>query len=570
MSDESQTRSWTPARRFVAAVAMAFAGMAAIQPLAVFALKWMPDGAARPAMPWTIAAALVGVAATLAAPGRRGLAGGALAGVAGAAALGAWSPGGWIPGLALIPLGLLLAIGAERLERRLPEGLDGFVTRRRALAVAWAIVAVVSLASTARLAAFAGDPSRGFVVGTDNPFWFGHLCLPAYLHGAELALAGEENLYAAEHWPALDSQATPESRFAGMTIEDPYQYPPPFLLLPALGVALTARWDLLLAAWFAINAGLFVAAWAGLARWIGGHSGATALWLLPLAAMAFPVIYNFQFGQFHLAAVSLAVLGMMAFDRGRTLAGGFLVAGAVVAKVFPALLVAYLVGRRRWKDVGAVALAGVALTVVALAVFGTAPFTAFLDYQLPRLGDGSAFAFDEAWPEVSELVIVDNQGIFGLARKLGASKPAAATAGRVFALLLGLAAIGLGALRRERNALESAWLWLALLGLGSMASPGAWGDYVPSVAIWLLAFVAARSAASARLAAALGLAGLFQYVLLGTFPWTPSVWGYLLSGIGVVGLLGIYLGTLIAVARPRVPAASLERSLAGWVPPEAA
>jgi hypothetical protein len=565
-----QIRSRTFAGRFVAAAAMAFAGMTTIQPLAVFALRWLPEGAARPALAWTIAAALVGAGAAFAPSGRRGLAVGACAGLAGAVALGAWTAGGWIPGLALVPLGALLAAGAERLERRLPDGLDDRVARRRWLAVAWALFAVASLVSTARLAAFAGDSSRGFVVGTDNPFWYGHLCLPAYLHGAELALAREENLYAASHWPSLDPQAAPESRFAGMKIEDPYQYPPQFLLLPALGVALTARWDLLLAGWFTLNAGLFVAAYVGLARWIGGRSGATALWLLPLVAMAFPVLYNFQFGQFHLAAISLALFGMMALDRGRRLAGGFLVAGAIVAKVFPVLLVAWLVGRRRLRDAGAVILAGAALTAAALAVFGPAPFVAFVDYQLPRLGDGTAFAFDEAWPEVAEMVIADNQGIFGLARKLGASKPAAATAGRIFALLLGLAAVGLGALRRQRNELELAWLWLALLGLGSMASPGAWGDYVPSVAIWLLAFVAARGAASARLAAALGVAGLFQYVLLGTFPWTPSVWGYLLSGIGVVGLLALYAGTIVAVARPRAPGSSLERSLAGWAPSDVA
>ncbi|KAB2965849.1 MAG: hypothetical protein F9K18_06240, partial [Thermoanaerobaculia bacterium] len=67
-----QIRSRTFAGRFVAAVAMAFAGMTTIQPLAVFALRWLPDGAC--------------------------------AGLAGAVALGAWTAGGWIPGLALLPL----------------------------------------------------------------------------------------------------------------------------------------------------------------------------------------------------------------------------------------------------------------------------------------------------------------------------------------------------------------------------------------------------------------------------------------------------------------------------------
>jgi len=556
------------ASSFVIAVAMAFAGMVLIQPFAVWLLAFAPAGAGRPATGWTLAAAAVGVAAALGArvAGRGTLVLPLATGIAGVALLGATSAGGWIPGLALLPLAVALGFAAPALQRRLPGELDRFVARRRLLATLWAVACLLSVAQTSRLATFAGDTSRGFVVGTDNPFWYGHLCLPAYLHAAELALAGESNLYDASHWPALDPRAEPATRFEGMRIEDPYQYPPPFLLLPALAITLTARWDLVLAAWFTLHVALFVTAYVALARRVGGRSGTTALWLLPIVALAFPVVYNFQFGQFHLAAASLAVLGLLAFERGRAIAGGALLAIAVLAKVFPAVLLGYLAGRRRWRELGAFVAACALFTGLALAVFGTTPFTAFLDYQLPRLGDGSAFAFDEAWPEVSELVIADNQGVFGLARKFGASKPASALAGRIFALLLFGAAFWAGFARREHNELDTAWIWLALLGLGSMASPGAWGDYVPSLAIWLLAFVAARGARSARLALALGLAGLFQYFLLGTFPWGPPTWMIPISAVGVFGLLGLYVGALVAANRPS-RGAGAERSLAGLRPP---
>jgi len=567
-SDRTEPRP-SLAGTFVVAVAMSFAGTVAVQPLAVWLLAFAPEGAGRPALAWTVAAVVVGIAAAVGTrrSGLSALVLSAATALVAIAALGSTGPGGWLPGLALLPLAAGLPFAARAVERRLPAELDGFVLRRRTLAALWAVVAVLSVAQTSRLAAFAGDSSRGLAIGTENPFWYGHLCLPAYLHGAELALAGESNLYAARHWPALDPQAEPSTRFAGMKIEDPYQYPPPFLLLPALAITLTARWDLVLAVWFVAHAGLFVAAYVALARRVGGRSGSIALWLLPAVALSFPVAYNFQFGQFHLAAVSLAVLAMLAFERGRRAAGGGLLAVAILAKVFPAVLLGYLAGRRRWRELAAVAVAGALLTALALVVFGTAPFTAFLDYQLPRLGDGSAFAFDEAWPEVSDLVLADNQGIFGLARKFGAAKPAAALAGRIFALLLLAAAFWIGHAKRVRNELDAGWIWLSLLGLGSMASPGAWGDYVPSIAIWLLALVAARGTRSARIALALALAGLFQYFLLGTLPWGPMAWMIPLSAVGVLGLLALYVGALLAANRP--PGDSpLERSSVVWHSPE--
>src|SRR5690606_12560731 len=108
-----------------------------------------------------------------------------------------------------------------------------------------------------------------------------HECLPAYLHGAELALGGEPNLYDAAHWPGLDPTAAPVTKLSGMTVEDPFQYPPQFLLAPAAALALTDDVGVIRVTWFAAQFFLFVGAFAALALWIGGATGRLALWLLP-------------------------------------------------------------------------------------------------------------------------------------------------------------------------------------------------------------------------------------------------------------------------------------------------
>lgn len=257
--------------------------------------------------------------------------------------------------------------------------------------------------------------------------------------------------------------------------------------------------------------------------------------------------YTFQYGQFHLAAVGLAVAAMLAFAGGRRRVGGLLLAVAILAKLFPAVLLVALAGQRRFRDVAWTLGWGAAITALALAVLGPAPFVAFVDGHLPRLADGSAFAFDAAWPELAELVVVDNQGVFGLARKLGAGKPAAATASRLFTLALLAAAAWAGRRFRHASRWGSGALWLALLGAASLASPGAWGDYVPATAVWLLALVAARAAGRPRLAAALAATALFQVFLLGTMPigdWGPTAVLWPLSTVGALLLLALFAAVI--------------------------
>lgn len=539
---------WSAGRRLVAGAGVAFTAIVWTHALAgAFRLMGSPE-APLAAVPLSAAAVLVAVAVSVALPRfgvRTGLAAGALA--AGAVELAA--PGAWAAALALPASGAGVGAFGRWLGARLPAGVDTVLQRRRALAAGWALVAVLSLVQTGRLATFITDPSTPFVVATAHPFWHGHQCLPAYLFGAELAARGEENLYAAHHYPGLDREAAPETSIEGMVVEDPYQYPPQFLLLPGLALALTEDLTAIRTVWFGLQWSLFAGVFAALALWVGGRAGRTALWLLPAVLLAFPVTYNFQYGQFHLAAVALAVGAMVAFGAGRRATGGALLALAIAAKVFPAVLLVPLVVRRKFRELAWTAGWGAALTVVTLVAFGPAPFTAFFEYHVPRLGDGTAFAFDEAWPEVADLILIDNQGVFGVARKLGVDKPAAAWAGRIF--FLGV--LGLAAFAGRRFAAASRWarasVWLSLLGLASLASPGAWGDYVAVVAVWLLALLAARAVEDRRWRVPLAITAAFQVTLIGTFPmgdWAPLAVMLPLSTVGVLLMLALYGAVLVS------------------------
>jgi hypothetical protein len=550
---------WTWSRRFVAAAMTVPASIVWTHGLA--ALLRTLGSAEAPLAAWglTLLAAATSLLAAFWMP-RAGLLVGTVAAIWGAVSLTLVVPGSWAGAIALAVVVPVTASLAQVLAAKIPGRLDHFVAARPLLAGCWAVLAVLGAVQTARLATTITDPSIPFILTTTNPFWAGHQCLPAYLYPAELAAQGAENVYASHHYPALDAGATPATGL-DMTIEDPFQYPPQFLLLPTLALRLTQDFATLRIVWFALQMTLYTGAFLALARWIGGRAGRLAAWMLPITLAAFPMLHNFQFGQFHLPAIALALLAMCSFAAHRHATGGLLLAVAVLAKVFPVVLIPMLLAARRWKAMVWTAAWGAAATVLAVLVLGTAPFIAFWDYQLPRLADGSAFAFDEAWPEISGLVIADNQGVYGLVRKLGGSKTVAGGVGRIF--LLGV--LGLSAVVGLRSGRPSRWSratsWLGLLGLGSLASAGAWGDYVPATAVWLLALLIAIPLASARWRLAFGTIAVLEWFLLGTMPigeWAPPAVMVPIAGLGSIAMLALFLAATVRPAESwmRAPSAA--------------
>ena len=88
--------------------------------------------------------------------------------------------------------------------------------------------------------------------------------------------------------------------------------------------------------------------------------------------------------------IAAAVAAMLLFERQRHAAGGAILAYAIVSKLFPGVLLFYLLLRRDWRAVGWTAAWSVVLVAITLADVGAVPFAAFLEH-LPGLLSGEAF-----------------------------------------------------------------------------------------------------------------------------------------------------------------------------------
>jgi alpha-1,2-mannosyltransferase len=385
--------------------------------------------------------------------------------------------------------------------RRLPRRLDGGLRRRRVAAGLAGLLAVVAVAQVARLSCFMADPALRW--GSAYPpveFGVRHMCLSAYVWAADLTRSGVPNVYAEEHYPAYgegEAEETPSltSGVANLAphIRDAFEYPPPFLLLPRAALVLTNDFLSIRTGWFMLQTALFMAFALILASRIGGPRGMLAGLLLPGLLSSFPFMFNFQFGQFQLAAVMLAAGGMLAISGGRDRLGGALLGGAVVTKIFPALLLLYLAFRRRGRPILWTLGFAVAYAFAGLIVLGPAPYRAFFLYHLPRVASGEAFSFFVS----SDLTLAANASVFSIPFKLarlGVPAMSEAVASELVWLYTALlVAATIVAARRRRDSSLEPLVWLGLLSLGALRSPDAPNVYVGTSALWLLTLLAVET-----------------------------------------------------------------------------
>ena len=389
---------------------------------------------------------------------------------------------------ALLGVAILCGALAPWLVRRLPAQLDGLAARRKGVTALMLVLGVLTVTMTTRLGVYMGDKTRPELsLAPDVPFMVHHSCLSAYVEGTRLAGAGVDNLYADEHWPHLGGSpgaAASGAPYAPFVL-DTYAYPPPFMLLPRVVLTPLGEFASQRAVWFTIN-GLLIAAglWI-VATWIGGRARVRALLLAPLLWISAPLAFTLQIGNVHALVVVAVMLALVAFETRRPALGGALLAFAVVAKISPGLLVLVLLLQRRFREVLWTAAWGLALALAGLAVFGLAPYEAFLTHELPRLSSGEALSF-LALPESVPI----NAAPFGIPFKLATIGVDVGDPWKIGKIInqvftVALLVVTVLAARRGGGRRAQAEVWAALMTLASLRSPFAPG-YVLFSLLWLL------------------------------------------------------------------------------------
>ena len=431
----------------------------------------------------------------------------------------------------------------------------------RPLLVVSAVTAVLAIVQLARLAVFMVDPSQvGYSMFPWSRWELRHSCLTAYYVAAnvveEVPDVYAESLYSL---PNADPTAQRRPRTLGAFNIDVYEYPPPFLLLPRAVQLLTSDFTRVRAVWFAFNAGLVFFVLLAISRSLEPGVASRAVLLLPLVVLAFPTLGALQKGNVQLMIVALSMFAMLAFRRGRFAVGGAALGFAIVSKLYPALLVFYLLFRREWRPVAWTVAMGGACALLAVLDTGWTPFAAFVEH-FPKLMSGEAFpAFR------NPAAMATNLSIPGLVFKLKLLGVTDMSFGAAKVVGWGYTIIVLGAIAvlamSTRPAHTEPFVWLAILILATLRSPFLPQVYGTFPGVWLLTMVGA--AASPRRRTLVGVIAMWLVFHL----YAPPDWSFdMRARLAVAILPQIALIGLTVLALRRYASSTLSsRGARSWM-----
>jgi len=183
------------------------------------------------------------------------------------------------------------------------------------------------------------------------------------------------NVYAYElySFPAESPTAVRKPRPIESFNIDAYEYPPPFLLLPRTLAILVPDFLHFRVIWFALNGAVLVIGLVVVARMLGPMAGTRAFLLAPLILASDLTIGTLQIGNLQAIVFSIAMIAMVLLVQRRYAAGGALLAFVTVSKLFPSLLLIYLLVRREWRALAWTSGMIAALVVISLLDTGWLP-----------------------------------------------------------------------------------------------------------------------------------------------------------------------------------------------------
>lgn len=369
-------------------------------------------------------------------------------------------------------------------------------------------------------------------------------------------------LYYPEPVGSLLAQATIErpwadvARDAGVANPNYYLYPPLFA-----AAALPLAWlpyEAAFRVWLVANV-VFLA--AALVLFLRSRARVTPLGAAAcvlLAGTSYPVWNHLKIGQSSLLVLLLLAACLSLLRRGRDVAAGIALSGAILLKLTPAILLALLVVRARFRAAAAAAAGAAGLILLSGAVAGPEPLVTYATRMVPLLSAGTAFYPNQSLNGfLTRLMGMGDYRKADLSLDLAAPRLAAAVLGAAV-VIASLAA----AWRRRREEgpepLEDGFASLVLASL--LISPISWEHHyvLALIPAWILA--ARWSAPAAVPAAAPWIAGIASalagsYVGVKVFEkFGPGPLRPLLSSAALIG--GAALWGIVTLGRARPAAAA--------------
>ncbi|HZW40310.1 MAG TPA: glycosyltransferase family 87 protein [Ignavibacteriaceae bacterium] len=384
---------------------------------------------------------------------------------------------------AIIISTILSITGFILLTKRLPVELKGILKTKTIICILWGLVAFASLIQTARLSIFMIEPAKPeYSLFPSIPWYVEHCCLTAYTEAARLNNEGITNIYNPENYlqkVSKDANGFPIFRRVSNFKVDLYHYPPTFLLLPTTITKVVGQDFLnIRMLWFSISMLSLMIALGFIIFRLEVEGRLRMLGMAPLIWCSLPVLAGLQMSNVQVLVISISIIAMLMFTIQKA-TGGLLLAMGTVAKIFPGILIVYLLAQKKFKEFAWISGFAIILSLLAFVVVGPLPFKAFIEYELPKLSSGEAFST----PLSRVFAVARNMAPFGIPLKLNllGIEGMSLETGRIFSLIFLLIVLALAiwsGRQKPRTNTEAISVWISLLSLGSLVSPFAPANYV--------------------------------------------------------------------------------------------
>jgi alpha-1,2-mannosyltransferase len=159
---------------------------------------------------------------------------------------------------------------------------------------------------------------------------------------------------------------------------------PPFAVLPFVPFSLL-DWRPAVAAWVALSVVLLVAAFAWIAR--AARLGPVPALTLAAIVLAWePLENSLALGQINQLVLALLGLFVWALASGRSVLGGVALGVAAALRIHPALFIAWLAWRGKWRACGVAVVVALACTALGAVTVGWAATLEYLTGVAPQYG----------------------------------------------------------------------------------------------------------------------------------------------------------------------------------------
>ncbi|MGI8586454.1 MAG: glycosyltransferase family 87 protein [Chloroflexia bacterium] len=335
-----------------------------------------------------------------------------------------------------------------------------------------------------------------------------------------------------------------------------YKYPPLFaqILTPVAGLPMRTA----LGVWNLANLCFLGMALYAIMRAHGKRPADAApagLALVALALLFQPAVDTLIAGQMDLSILGLVALAYWALRAGRPVLAGLPLAVAVLFKLYPGLLLVFLLMRREWRALWSCLAAMAALVAASILFVGPDPWWSFLTVGLPHNGGPSAWIENQNFSGFLGRLLTERIDLEPFPADPAWKAQVVAVGTLLWATLLLAAVIWAAWKPAARRSTAYALGFAAFTAACVMALPNAWYHYMTLLLLPLgIAFFALEEAggrwwAEARRPLSGALAALGTGAVLLAFGTYQVVWnGINLGGPWKLGLSYKFYGSVLLLA----------------------